>query len=66
MAAVVVLCMALLFAADASAQQATAKIVGTITDPQGAVLRASKLRSRIPRPTFLPKRSQTRAAFSRS
>lgn len=34
----VVLCMTLLFAADATAQQATAKIVGTITDPQGLVV----------------------------
>jgi len=36
--AVMVLCMAVLFATDAMAQQATAKIVGTITDPQGAVV----------------------------
>ena len=35
---VLVLCMAVLFATDAIAQQATAKIVGTITDPSGAVV----------------------------
>ena len=42
-AAVVVLCMALLFATDAMAQQATAKIVGTVTDPQGAVVPGVKI-----------------------
>jgi hypothetical protein len=42
-AAVVISCMALLFTADASAQQATAKIVGTITDPQGAVVPGVKV-----------------------
>ena len=41
--AVVVLCMALLSATDASAQQATAKIVGTITDPQGLVVTGVKI-----------------------
>ena len=41
--AVVVLCMALLFATDASAQQATAKIVGTITDAQGLVVTGVKI-----------------------
>src|ERR1700691_6451901 len=35
---VLVLCMAVLFATDAIAQHATAKIVGTITDPSGAVV----------------------------
>jgi hypothetical protein len=30
--------MALLFATDATAQQATARILGTVTDPQGAVM----------------------------
>jgi hypothetical protein len=34
----VVLCMAVLFATHAIAQQATAKIVGTVTDQQGAVI----------------------------
>jgi hypothetical protein len=34
----VVLSIIVLFAAEATAQQATAKIVGTITDPQGAVV----------------------------
>jgi hypothetical protein len=33
-----VLCVALLLATDATAQQATAKIVGTVTDQQGLVL----------------------------
>jgi hypothetical protein len=42
-AAVVVLCMALLFATDAMAQQATAKIVGAVTDPQGAVVPGVKV-----------------------
>ena len=41
--AVVVLCMALLFATDAIAQQATARIVGTITDPQGLVVTGVKI-----------------------
>ena len=41
--AVVVLCMALLLATDANAQQATAKIVGTITDPQGLVVTGVKI-----------------------
>src|ERR1700678_2311328 len=40
---VVVLCMALLFATDATAQQATARIVGTITDPSGAVVPDAKV-----------------------
>ena len=35
--------MTLLFAADAIAQQATAKIVGTITDPQGLVVTGVKI-----------------------
>ena len=35
--------MALLFATDATAQQATAKIVGTITDPQGLVVTGVKI-----------------------
>src|SRR5580658_5718290 len=42
-AAVVVLCMALLFATNASAQNATAKIVGVVTDPQGAVVPGVKV-----------------------
>ena len=41
--AVVVLWMALLLATDASAQQATAKIVGTITDAQGLVVTGVKI-----------------------
>ena len=41
--AVVILCMALLFATDATAQQATARIVGTITDPQGLVVTGVKI-----------------------
>jgi hypothetical protein len=41
--AVVALCMALLLATDANAQQATAKIVGTITDPQGLVVTGVKI-----------------------
>jgi hypothetical protein len=41
--AVMLLCMALLLAASAAAQQATAKIVGTITDPQGAVVPSIKV-----------------------
>ena len=36
--AAVTLCVTLLFAADATAQQATARIVGTVTDAQGAVV----------------------------
>ena len=40
--AAVVLCMALL-AADATAQQATARIVGTVTDQQGAVVPGVKV-----------------------
>ncbi|HXY49524.1 MAG TPA: carboxypeptidase regulatory-like domain-containing protein [Terriglobales bacterium] len=36
--AAVVLSIIVLFAGEATAQQATAKIVGTITDPQGAVV----------------------------
>ena len=42
-AAVAVLCVALMLAADASAQQATAKILGTITDQSGAVLPGVKV-----------------------
>jgi len=38
-----VFCMAVLFATDAVAQQATAKIVGTITDPSGAVVPDAKV-----------------------
>ena len=41
--AVVVLCVPLLFATGAAAQQATAKIVGTIIDPQGAVVPGVKV-----------------------
>ena len=41
--AVVVLFMALLPATDASAQQATAKIVGTVTDAQGLVVTGVKV-----------------------
>src|SRR5208337_2147936 len=41
--AAAVLCMALLFATDATAQQATAKIVGTVTDPQGLVMTGVKI-----------------------
>ena len=41
--AAVVLCMALLFGTDATAQQATAKIVGTVTDPQGLVVTGVKI-----------------------
>jgi hypothetical protein len=33
-----ILCLALLFATEAAAQQATARIVGTVTDQQGAVI----------------------------
>ncbi len=36
-------CAALLLAGDAAAQQATAKILGTITDPQGAVVPGVKV-----------------------
>ncbi len=43
MRAVAFLCVGVLFAADAMAQQATAKIVGTITDPQGAVVPGVKV-----------------------
>ena len=42
-AAVVIFCAVLLAAGYATAQQATAKIVGTITDPQGAVLPGVKI-----------------------
>jgi len=35
--------MALLFGTDATAQQATAKIVGTVTDPQGLVVTGVKI-----------------------
>jgi Carboxypeptidase regulatory-like domain len=38
-----VLCIALLFVADATAQNATAKILGTVTDPQGAVVPGVKV-----------------------
>ena len=41
--ATLVLCGALLYAADAAAQQATAKIVGTMTDQQGAVVPGVKV-----------------------
>jgi hypothetical protein len=41
--AVVILCMTLWLATDASAQQATAKIVGTVTDPQGLVVTGAKV-----------------------
>src|SRR5271166_639775 len=37
-AATIFLCMAVVFASNANAQQATAKIVGTVTDQQGAVV----------------------------
>jgi hypothetical protein len=40
---VLVLFIAVLFAANAVAQQATAKIVGTVTDPQGAVVPGVKI-----------------------
>jgi len=40
---VVFLCAVLCFAANAAAQEATAKIVGTITDPQGAVVPGVKV-----------------------
>ena len=41
--AVAILCITLLLSANAPAQQATAKIVGTVTDPQGAVVPAVKI-----------------------
>jgi hypothetical protein len=41
--AVVILCVTLLLATEARAQQATAKIVGTITDPQGLVVTGVKI-----------------------
>ncbi len=37
------MCITLLLSANAQAQQATAKIVGTVTDPQGAVVPAVKI-----------------------
>ena len=37
------MCITLLLSANAPAQQATAKIVGTVTDPQGAVVPAVKI-----------------------
>jgi|HubBroStandDraft_6_1064221.scaffolds.fasta_scaffold11850_2 hypothetical protein len=40
---VAVLFMSVLLSADASAQQATAKIVGTVTDAQGAVMPGAKV-----------------------
>jgi hypothetical protein len=39
----VALCLVLLFAAGAAAQDATARIVGTVTDPQGAVIPGVKV-----------------------
>jgi carboxypeptidase family protein len=41
--AMLILCMTLLFASYASAQNATAKIVGVVTDPQGAVVQGVKV-----------------------
>jgi len=60
-----VFCLALLSSNQAHGQQATAKIVGTITDQQGAVVPGVKIPSRTRRRTLPPERPATRVAFTR-
>jgi len=60
-----VFCLALLSSNQAHGQQATAKIVGTITDQQGAVVPGVKITVTNTATNVAPERPATRVAFTR-